>query len=118
MKSTIETEVCVNYHYGAYTLAFNKTFNLLVAPFFGMSLFEEHKGYENRVDLITDDYQRTTIMYMTKEDNMYVDVRHSWKMPISEDRLDELIKNFARFGWKRTDDENIKQLKEIMKRNQ
>lgn len=119
MKHKIE--VWVTFHYGSYHLAFKKNFDWNFTPFPEMVLFEEHSlhGYENLIEFKTNAYSSTTIMYMSnmdspKDSSWFVEVRNTWKNPVTDDTIDYTIENFARFGWTREDTTDIQALKHLM----
>ena len=114
----MKTEICVRFCYGAYEISFKKNFNFPFTPFYGLRLVEEDKGIENIVELITHNYQTTTIYYYPGGNKLSVEVRHVWKNPARDDVVDDIIKTFRWFRWTRTDITDLSELKELMNRNE
>ena len=110
----MKTEVWVSYSYGGTSLVFSKEFQLPFAPFFGMQITIDKDG-ENYISLDNDDYTYTVIQYDPFEDCFLVNVRNTWKRPVTEQTVDEVLEQFSK--WKRQDSSNIQELKDLMKRN-
>ena len=106
-----KVEIWVNYYYGGWHLSFSKSFDLPFVPFVGLVLVDKYKDDENEVRL-------ETIIYDIRENSFLVDVRNVWKCPVDNEVIDETIEVFKKTGWKREDNTNIEDLKELMKRDE
>jgi hypothetical protein len=113
----MKTEIWVNFNYGAWHLSFSKTFIFPFTPFVGMFLLDKEGDYENQIELANNDYRRTMIFYYVKEDKFIVDINEHWKRPVSDECIDNTIEIFKNTKWKREDDTNVSELKELMKRD-
>lgn len=109
-----ETKIYVTFNYGGWSLRFSKEFNLPFTPFYNMVLYDEFDGYENKIELVTNDYCCTTIGYNTDEYRFIIDVRNVWKFPVSDETIDDILMIFQNTGWHRIDDTNIDDLKKLM----
>jgi hypothetical protein len=112
-----KTEIWISFNYGGWNLVFSKKFELRFVPFFGLQLTETVNGdYENEIKLNNNDYTITTIDYNINNDQFDIDIRNHWKYPVSDETIDDTIKNFKLHSWDRHDNTNIDDLKELMLR--
>ena len=110
----MKTKICVRFCYGAYEICFKKDFDFPFTPFYGLHVIEEDESIENVIELITHNYQTTTIYYYPNVNKLYVEIRHVWKDPVRDDVIDDIIKTFLWFHWVRTDTTDLSGLKELM----
>lgn len=112
------TIINVNYHYGAYKLAFEKEFELTFVPFYGLWFDDSNDDVDNIIIFETNDNKTTTIMYENKTNDFSVDVRIIWKFPITTESLDNIVEQFTITDWKTTQySDKIESIKSIMLSN-
>ena len=112
-----KVKVVVGFSYGARALEFSKVFEWDFVPFYGMVLFEDKLGYENRIEFVTNNYQTTDILYVTSESQFEVNVWNVWRQPVTPEAVDQYIENFQRFHWTREDNIDVDELKKLMTRD-
>jgi len=111
-------EIWANYHYGGSHLSFSKSFDLPFVPFVGLILTDKYKDEENEIRMEEHSYCHTTIIYDIREDSFLVDVRNVWPRAVSIEVIDDALKIFMKTGWKREDNTNLDDLKELIIRDQ
>ncbi len=109
-------KIYVSFHYGIYKLVFVKTFQMPI-PFYGLSICEHEEGNENNMELVNNEYCKTVINYNVSSKDYDVHIRNIWKMPVTDEEIDNTIDIFLLFDWGRTDDTNTNNLKDLMKRD-
>ena len=114
----MKTEIWVSYNYGAYAFIFRKKFELPFTPFIGLYINDKVGEHENQIELLNHSYCTTTFYYEIGSDELITDIRNVWKRPVDEEYMDDLLKIFKNTQWERTDTTDIKNLKELMKRDQ
>jgi hypothetical protein len=113
----MKTEVWVSFNYGGWSLIFLKEFDLPFTPFYGMSLLDELDYSENDIRFVTNDYCETIITYNAKHKKFVVDVHNRWKWAVTDETIDDTLKQFLNTNWERKDRTDISELKELMNRN-
>lgn len=108
----VDIKMC--YNYGAWELRFQKTFDLPFAPFYGLCLDDSNGDIENHINLETNDYCKTTIIYCLETQQFDIYIRNMWKYAVSIETLDDLIHIYNSSGWLRTDTEDIDEFKELL----
>ena len=94
-----------------------KKFKLDFIPFYNLIIFEEKNGYENIIELSNNDYTSTQIYYNTTSKEFDIYIRTSWRYPVTDETVDDILETIDRFQWFRKDTTDIQSLKDLMKKN-
>lgn len=109
----MKTGIWTSFNYGAWNLSFYKLVNLPFTPFLGLNIIVDNKK-EHIIKLENNDYCKTVISYNLEEDQFEIDVRNTWKYPVTDDEIGSVLVQFS--DWERMDFTNIPSLKELMSR--
>lgn len=108
----------VKYSYHSYYISFIKMIELDFAPYYDLILFEEFDSEsQNIIKLTNNEYQKCNIYYNIQHKYFDIYVENYWKQPVTNETIDDIIQNFNKGDWQRTDNINIEQLKELMYKN-
>ena len=94
--------ITFEHHWGYRDLCFTKTFNLPMAPFFGLTILDEDlDGYhEMQIDIETHDYQDAFIMWRPQTETFEVTIRKNWgEFGVTQKHINETIKQFNDLNW-------------------
>jgi hypothetical protein len=105
----------LSFDYGAYSIKFNKKFEMPAAPTMGTCLYDHNDNNDCLLEYETNQYQRCMIYYDTVEQIYHIDLHKKYPKTVSEDAIDSDLKCYSDLGWTLEKDDS-KSIKDLSKR--